>query len=482
MSIRVASFSFARQAIHFSSLHNSSILDQQEKISSGVEFQRPSESPIAFRQATSLKSRFTELTADRNTIDQATSTLNASVAQLQSFSLVVTRAKGLTQQGVQALEDDTRNALALEVDGLIDQLKGITLSQFDDRFLFGGTKTDAPPFEFNEINTHRGSIEVTYKGGDRNSRASVGDFITIDTFYNGLEVFAGGGREPTVLVGQTGARTGTGTDTLIGRSRLDVTHDTTTYAAGSGILAGASSPGGDTIIGNHTLTIVDTAGDGSAGTISLNGSTAVPFTSADTNLLVEGPFGQAVYVDASNITAGFNGDVAATASGNLSVDDGDTQLPIDFSSNQTVIDSLTGRFVTIDSASIRQTGQDHLEFPGTANAIELLANLASDLRNTRELDGQGYALSLDRRLGELEELSGSVFELMGEQATSLRTMDTLRLRVDDLRLSVETRLSDVQSTDLPDAVLRLETSQTLLQYTYAATASINQLSLLDFLR
>ena len=135
-------------------------------------------------------------------------------------------------------------------------------------------------------------LDVTYVGTRQRSRASVGDSIAIDTYYNGLEIFGGSTREPTVIVGNTGAQPGPGTDTLTSRAELLVTHELTTYAGASGILAGTDSVGGDTIIGQagtHRVTIVDTAGDGSAGTISLNNASPVAFTNADTNLRVEGP-------------------------------------------------------------------------------------------------------------------------------------------------------------------------------------------------
>ncbi len=75
-----------------------------------------------------------------------------------------------------------------------------------------------------------------------------------------------------------------------------------------------------------------------------------------------------------------------------------------------------------------------------------------------------------------------IFAAMGEQSTSLLTMQTMEYRVDDLMLSVESGIGELQATDFPDAVLRLENSQALLQYTYAVTANLTSLGLLEFLR
>ena len=294
MHFRVTSTALTQRAIHFAAHHSSNVLRYQEQIASGLQFQRPSEQPISFRQVTSLRTRFAELEADRSAIDRTTSVLNASVSQIQDYTDLIKQAKIATQQGIQAIDDDERNALALEVDGLLDQLKSIGLAQFNDRYLYGGTKSGSPPFEFREPDDPAQTLTVNYFGSSQRSRASVGDSIAVDTYYDGSEVFGNAGRQSTLLFGLTGARVGTGTDTIVGRASLQVLHDTTTYLGGSGILPGTDSASGDTIIGqagSHQLTIVDTAGDGSAGTITLNGGPPVAFTSADTNLRVAGPDG-----------------------------------------------------------------------------------------------------------------------------------------------------------------------------------------------
>jgi flagellar hook-associated protein 3 len=484
MLSRVTTSSFARNAIHYSGLHGSQILNAQKQLTSGLQFERPSEAPLEFRKVRALETRFEELKSDRSSITQATSTLNASVAQLQDLSDLMTQAKTLIQQGVQSVDVDERNALATELEGLLEQAKDISLARFNDNYLFGGTKSDTPPFAFSEPIVENNVLQVEYQGASKRSRARISDTIAVDTYYDGREVFGAPGRGETVLLGYTGAKPGGGTDTVVGRTDLQVVHTSTNYAAGSGVMPGADSVSGDTIIGpsgSHQLTIVDTAGDGSAGTISLNGGEPVAFSSADTNLMIEGPVGEMVYVDASNITAGFNGTVDIESNGALSIDGGASTIPIDFSGNQVVSDSSSGRFVTIDSTNIRATGTDHMEFPGTSNVFQVLHSAISDLRNERGLSEQEYSQSLDRQLGDLERATQRVFDTMGQQSTSLQTMQTLGFRVDDLMLSVESEIGETQATDFPDAVLRFENSQTLLQYTYAITAEISSLNLLQFL-
>ncbi|MCR9294328.1 MAG: flagellar hook-associated protein FlgL [bacterium] len=484
MNLRVTSNSFTDLAVRYSAVHQGKLAELQTQISSGLRFQRPSEAPIAFRQMATLNRSHSELSADRHSIEQATAILNATVQQIQEYSDAITSARNLAQRGIQSLDEDSRLALANEVEGLLKNVQAIGLSQFNGRYLFGGTRTDEPPFVFQNGVNDFPSYSARYVGASNRSQASIGQSIAVDTYYAGDEVFSNVGRQPTVLTGTTGARVGDGPDTAINRLSLTVSHRQTVYLGNSGVRPSADSPGNDSIIGvgSHKLTIVDTSGDGSAGQIRLNGGEAVTFSSADTHLRVESPSGQIVYVDTTAISPGFSGDVDIEAHGSLSLDGGRSSFDISFTENQLISHSESGQTVTIDSSLITRTGIDQLEFPGTANAFETLEALVADLRNSRELGPRELADSLNRRLADLEGLSKNAFALMGEQATTLRSLQTIGNRVDDLKLDVERQASELQATDIPQAVLQLRSSQSLLQVTYAVTAELTSMGLLQFLR
>lgn len=484
MSHRVTASTFTRNAIHFTSLHNSRLLNAQRQIASGLQFELPSEKPIAFRQVRSLETRAVELRADKTVINTATSHLNGSVAALQDMTDLITHARGLVQQGIQALDPDERESLATEIDALLGQAKRISLTQFDGNYLFGGTRSNVPPFSFDDPVRENGTLVANYDGSQQRSQTHIGDTISVDTFYVGAKVFGASGRSETIVVGPSGARHGGATDTLVGRATLQVRHTATSFAPGSGVQTGTGSVGGDTIIGpmgSHQLTLQDTSGTGASGFVSLNGGEPVAFTNGDTNLRVVGLTGEEIFIDTTAITAGFNGTVDIQADGTLSVDDGTSTIPISFGGNQTVSDADSGRFVSIDSSGIRTIGDDALEFSGTSNLFQILHETAADLRNERELSSTEYSAALNRRLGDLDAAASLVFDTMGQQATSLRTVQSMEYRVDDLMLSVESSISEIQATDFPDAVLRLGESQNLLQYTYAVTAQISNLGLLNFL-
>jgi flagellar hook-associated protein 3 len=485
MFFRSTSFAISSRAIQFSALHNSAILKYQEQISSGQKFQRPSEDPIAFRQITNLTSRLSELNADSVSLNGAKALLNTSFVQLEELGNVTTRAVSIAQQGVQALSDDERQTFALEIDGLLSRVQSLAQTEFAGVYLYGGTRSNEVPFEFADPAVEGGPLSVTYRGTEDNGRAFVGEAVSVDTIYDGTSVFGGGERGESLILGNLQVKNGSGTDTLIGRAELKIFHDETIYAPGSGIQPGSRSALEDTVIGQsgtNVITIVDTSGDGSSGTIALNNGEPQPFSNSDTNLKVVSSTGEYVFVDTSSITPGFNGSIDIEATGSLSVDGGKSRTPIDFSENQVVSDSETGRFVTLDTRDITEAGSASLEFPGTSDVFQVLYGLAQDLRNERGLNGPESSAAIGRRLDELAFVSDQAFGILGEQSTSLQTLESLEFRIEDLQVSVETQLSDIQSTDIPEAVVRLENSQALLQYTYAVTAQISNLGLLEFLR
>ena len=486
MFYRTTNFAIGSNALKYANRYNASIQKYQIQISSGVKIHRSSDNPIAFRQVSSLLTRQERLETEKTSINTATANLNLSVSQLTEANTLLVRAQRLAEQGVQATSEAERNALATEAESLMATLQTLAKTKFSGTYLYGGTRTEEIPYEFQDPSTDGRSLEVRYLGASRNSRSFINEAISLDTLFAGDTIFGDeNARQSTVLVGRSGTRTGSGTDNVEGRATLQLRHTLTTYSGASGIAPGARSPGGDTLLGPaglHEVVINDTSGTGAFGTISLNGGAAVDFTSADTDLEVVGKDGEIIYVDMSAITAGFTGNVGLTADGTLSIDDGASTTPIDFSSNQQVFDVDGEQFVNIDTTNTFRTGDDFLEFPGTADVFQAVYELVVDLRNDRGLDNKSVSEALGRRLEDIERLSDHLLENVGKQSSNLLALRQLEDRNLTLSLETETQMNDLQATDIPEAVLRLENDQALLQYTYAITAQINSLSLLNFLQ
>jgi flagellin-like hook-associated protein FlgL len=485
MQFRTTAQTSHDRAIRYVSSYNRNIAGLQKDISSGIHLHRASDDPVAFRQVTLLTGQLQQLRSESTAIDDAEAKLNTSVSSIQQAYDVIVRARTLAQQGVQATTESERNALAVEAEGLLSSLQDISKSKSAGAFLYSGARSDQPPYEFGEPLVEGATMVADYKGFDENSYAYIGTSIAVETFYAGDQIFSDPQRGDVLVHGTTGAKNGAGTDSMVGRANLIVNHTLTTYSGTSGVAAGASSAGNDTVlgaVGTNSLTIVDTSGTGASGTVTLNNGAEIPWNQADTNLEVVGEDGRGVFLDMSGITSGFNGSVDLASNGTVSVDGGATEQAIDFSSSQTLIDSTTGEQVHIDTSGITQSGTDYLEFPGTSNVFQVFHELISDLKNTRNLDSGDYSASLDRRIGELTGLGDNTLIALGRQSASLVSLDELGNRLSDLELETQTQINDAQATDIPDAVLHLQNQQSLLEFTYSITAQITSTSILDFLR
>ena len=382
MELRITPQTLLNQAIYNAQIQTTALGNAQEQAATGKKILVPSDDPLGTVTVLANHAQDQQFDTDLTNINDATNTLNDSVSTLDSASNILTQAKTLAGEGNNAATDPASyQTLASQVNDLLNQLVSLANTQNTGQYLYGGTATTQPPFSV--TSDSQGNIQsVTYNGASDRGSSIIGQQQTVDTYYAGSEIFQQRQRGQTVITGTTGATAGSGTDSATGDGSLLVQHTLTSYAAGSGVQTGSSSASGDTILGPagaNQLTIVDTSGNGTAGTISLNNGPPVAFTNASTNLKLTGPQGEVAYVNTSGITPGFNGNVDITADGTLSVDGGATQTAITFNANQVVSNGTTGAVTNINSTNIRSTGTDQVQDPGTADAFQALINLRNDL-------------------------------------------------------------------------------------------------------
>lgn len=486
MYARATSFAITSRANHFGALHGSNILRLQQQISSGIRIDQPSDGPLEYQRISVLQNRLAGIRASESVINDANMRLNTSVSELTEANRLVTSAARLAQQGIQALGPGERAALATEAEGLLIRWKGLANARAGNQYLFGGTRSDKPPYAFGVPTVSGRLASSQYQGGARHAQSLVSPTLAVDSLYAGDQVFDSQDRQPTVIVSQSGISlpASAGTDSMTGRASLIVRHTATNYAPGSGIQPAAAAAASDTVLGPagvHSVTINDTSGTGAAGTISLNGGEPVAWDSSMTSLQVTGPAGQRVHVNMGGITPGFSGNVAITTAGTLSLDGGKSEVPITWNATIALTDPVSGGRVRLNTMTLRQSGTDQLEFPGTTDVFETLDALVRDLRGDRNVPAEKTVASLGRTLERLEQLGDQMLEITGIQSSTLAGLEQIGFRNEDLRLELQTEQSNLQSTDIAEAVIDLQQEQLLQQYTFTITSRIMSQSLLNYL-
>ena len=458
----------------------------QIQITSGKRLQVASDDPTAMATVMGNKVQDKRYTNDIALVQDASAKLQSSVDALKSVQDLLTNVKSMALQANNVTTPAATNAtLAKQVNTAIDQLLQFANQTLPDgSYLFSGTASKSTPFSVTSTNAAGQPTAISYNGSNQNSEVIVSRSVTASTMLSGQDVFQSRVRGATTFVGQTGAAAGTGTDNATGQGQLLVQHLATSFAGTSGVAAGTSSAAKDTVIGPagaHSLVINDTSGTGASGTVSLNGGPAIAFTNLDSDLKVTGPAGEVVYINTTGITPGFNGSVAMTATGSLSVDGGATSIPIDFSSNQIVTDGTSGKITNVNSTNIRQAGTDQVEYQGTSDIFQTLIALRDTIANTQNLSGKDRSAVLQKQIAELDRTHSSIGDTIGSQAVQSESLTNLKDYLTSLQLNLGQSTDNLEATDTAAAVVSLQQQMDLYQASLQIAAKVNTLSLMNFI-
>jgi len=466
-------------AIRQSQARQSAIADLQDQLATGLRIRKASDAPAEWSRLTTKKSTIGRLDVDLENISTVEQRLNQSVTSLTEAGNILVRARELALGGFQT---EDRAPLALEVDRLIEGMITVANSADGGVQLYSGTASDGKAFEVTEVDDLGRPKQIQYLGSNDISKAAVGDGTYSDVLPSGAEVFEQQSRGKSRYIGNTGAAAGKGTDNAKGVGAIQVRNTLTTYSNPI-VTAGASAPGGDTIIGpagEHKLTITN---DPELGTVvSLNGGGSIPFDASSSDLKIVGPGGAAVFVNLSAVPATFTGDIEITAEGIMSIDGGVTEEAIIFSESQVLTHSESGKVTVVDSVNIRKTGEDRIEYTGTSGVFAAMIQLRDDLQNSDGVPTPEFIEIMNARISDITRAHDQVIEFVGEQSVELSNLQTLGDKAREVRLVVHETMSDIENADVADVIVRLQTEQTHLQFIYAATAAMNQTSLLDFIR
>jgi flagellar hook-associated protein 3 len=238
----------------------------QEQTTTGSRINRPSDDPSCSYRVVTLNSQEKSLGNYINNLSEVVGTLELSSTIIQDIQSALTETKvRLTQVIGGIYHEETRERAAEGINDILEQVVSLANTKHIGQYLFGGNNTTSAPYLVERTN---GKITgVTYQGSLENREIEVAPGIKSSTFYVGYDIFHSDDRSDPIFLGDTGAKTGTGTSNLKGDTWLTVT--------GSA--------------GNYNLSI-----DDGLSTFNTNGT--------DTNLAVtDSTTGKILYVDTTEI-------------------------------------------------------------------------------------------------------------------------------------------------------------------------------------
>jgi flagellin-like hook-associated protein FlgL len=135
-----------------------------------------------------------------------------------------------------------------------------------------------------------------------------------------------------------------------------------------------------------------------------------------------------------------------------------------------------------DTSAVTRAGTAEIEYSGTADAFTTLIGLRDALRNKDGLTSSEWQGIMGRRLGDIERIQNHLYDVRGGQAVSQQQLNALQTRTEDLRLSTNSALSEVENVDITEVVVRLQEAQNQMQFALAAIAKLNDVSLLNYMQ
>lgn len=174
----------ALMALHRVHGHIGAVKDRleaaQAAASTGLRVTRPSDDPAVWSRVLALQASFDASVQHASNAGQTKPLLDTADTAIASALDVMVRAGELAVQGAsEALSDEELPLIADEVDALLSELVGIANTRFGDRYLFGGTASDASPF----------ASDGTYTGNGDLPTVRISETVWIEAGFDGSAAF-----------------------------------------------------------------------------------------------------------------------------------------------------------------------------------------------------------------------------------------------------------------------------------------------------
>ena len=162
---------------------NERLVRTQQKVASNKEITRPSDDPFNTSRALALRTSLDGTQQYQRNIEDAQGWQETAEQALNTITEAIHRAHELATQGATDTTDaNAREAIAHELDQLIESVKQSANTTYRGRYVFSGTTTDVPPY---------GTTDA-YAGSATDIERQIGPGVAITLTLVGSTVLGGG--------------------------------------------------------------------------------------------------------------------------------------------------------------------------------------------------------------------------------------------------------------------------------------------------
>jgi flagellar hook-associated protein 3 FlgL len=196
MTTRITTGTLVNNSLYYLGQQSATLATLTDQASSGNRILKPSDDPFGTVTVLAADSQNQRLGAYLSDINSATNTLNTSVSALTQVSNDLTQASTIATEAANSSNDSTAfESLAQEVDGLINQVISLANTKENGQYLFAGTATASAPFSVATTDAQGRPLTVAYSGSTQRGQVITGEGQTVDTTYDGAQVFQSSGQD-----------------------------------------------------------------------------------------------------------------------------------------------------------------------------------------------------------------------------------------------------------------------------------------------
>ncbi len=514
--MRVAFSTLGRISIENMQRVLNEVVTLRQQIATGRKFEIPSQDPLGAQRSVDLSNELLAIEGYKDAANSGLMFIESAESVLFDIGDQLREVKSIGLSQVNATADSgSREATAVAVKSIRDQLVTLMNTEMRGRYLFAGHRTTIKPFAVGasggvEYSGDRGEIvfrvgpnqfEVTNVPGSDivgTTDSSLRSSLNWTPNVTGTTTLAALNRSSGISAGQFQIDDGIGGTMTVDTTALVTVQDLVNQinAGGIGVTAAINpAQNGIELVATNpgdTITVAELNNGSTASQLGLLGSSTGTHTGADIDPAVE--------------SGTLLSDIPAFTSlplGNIRVFQETTTTTVDFGSPPpaaTVADVMTRFNLTVPglamiiasdgtSLEINGTGSFRIEtFGSDLTASQMgIEGVGRQARLFGSLEDMEQALLTNDRDGiedaiyELERVMTNVIRVQGIVASRARRVDIGLTLLDTYQLTAETRLGDVQSTEMAETVSKLTEAQTLYQTALGTAASVFDLNLFKYI-
>ena len=162
------------------------LMNSQTKISSGKQINSLSDDPNGMEKVLNYRTTLAKIEQYQENITDAKTRSEFTETVLDQINTAIDEARAIAD----GADTDAREALALQVSSIRDQLLGLANTTYNGNYLFHGHLTDTQPYEYDSVSGGYIYVDDALAGSHADTSIMIGEGTQVTFNADGSEIFA----------------------------------------------------------------------------------------------------------------------------------------------------------------------------------------------------------------------------------------------------------------------------------------------------